>query len=106
MFEPESQTIEYKYKTLTVTFFNVNKNDPVNDPVNDRQNIILQSMKSNPNISRETLAELTSTSVATIRRDIAKLKKLGRIERVGSDKTGHWKITSHRSSIAKDGVSK
>ena len=52
--------------------------DPVNDPV-----------KANYN----ELAEKTGYSVATIKRHIQELKKPGIIERIGSDKTGHWRVT-------------
>ena len=65
------------------------KNDPVNDPV--KRNI-LYHLQQNPNANYNELAEKTKYSVATIKRHIQKLKKLGFLERIGSDKTGHWKI--------------
>lgn len=65
------------------------KNDLVNDPV--KRNI-LYHLQQNPNANYNELAENTKYSVATIKRHIQKLKKLGFLERIGSDKTGHWKI--------------
>ena len=44
-----------------------------------------------------TVEELRSNLIAgreTIKRDIRKLKQLKIIERIGSDKTGYWKIMS------------
>ena len=64
-------------------------NDLVNDPVKAN---ILQQLRQNPNANYAELAEKTGYSAATIKRHIQELKKLGLIERIGSDKTGHWKI--------------
>ena len=71
-------------------------NDPVkakNDPVNDlvKRNI-LQYLKPNPKSNYRELADKTGNSIATIKRHIQELKKMGIIERIGSDKTGYWKI--------------
>jgi fido (protein-threonine AMPylation protein)/biotin operon repressor len=69
------------------------KNDPVNDPVNDSvKSSILQHLKQNPKVNYSELADKTGYSTATIKRHIQDLKKMGIIERIGSDKTGYWKI--------------
>ena len=73
------------------------KNDPVNDPVNDSVNDsvrrnILQHLKQNPKANYSDIADKTGYSAATIKRHIQNLKKTGIIERIGSDKTGYWKI--------------
>jgi fido (protein-threonine AMPylation protein)/DNA-binding transcriptional ArsR family regulator len=69
------------------------KKDPVNDPVNDSiKSKILQQLKQNPKANYRELADKTGYSTATIKRHIQVLKKMGIIERVGSDKTGHWEI--------------
>jgi len=69
------------------------KNDPVNDPVNNSlKSKILQHLKQNPNANYRELADKTGYSTATIKRYIQELKKMGIIERIGSDKAGHWKI--------------
>jgi fido (protein-threonine AMPylation protein) len=65
------------------------KNDLVNDPV--KRNI-LQYLKHNPKANYRELADKTGYSTATIKRHIQELKKMGIIERIGSDKTGFWKI--------------
>ncbi len=65
-------------------------NDPVNDPVKVN---ILQQLRQKRNANYTELAEKTGYSTATIKRHIQELKKLGLIERIGSDKIGYWKIT-------------
>ncbi len=68
-------------------------NDLVNDPVNDSvKNKILQQIKQNPKANYIELADKTGYSTATIKRHIQELKKTGKIVRIGSDKTGYWKI--------------
>jgi predicted HTH transcriptional regulator len=77
--------------------------DPVNDPVkvnNDLVNDlndsvksnIMQHLKQNSKANYKELAEKTGYSVATIKRHIQELKKMGKIDRIGSDKTGYWKV--------------
>jgi fido (protein-threonine AMPylation protein)/DNA-binding transcriptional ArsR family regulator len=64
-------------------------NDPVNDPV---KRIILQHLKQNPKANYSELADKTGYSTATIKRHLQELKKMGLIERIGSDKNGSWKM--------------
>jgi fido (protein-threonine AMPylation protein)/DNA-binding transcriptional ArsR family regulator len=65
------------------------KNDPVNDPVKSK---ILRHLKQNPKAIYSELANKTGFSKSTIKRYIQVLKKSGIIDRIGSDKTGYWKI--------------
>ena len=65
------------------------KTDLVNDPVkNDILQLLIQNRKANYN----ELADKTGYSSATIKRHIQVLKQMGILERIGSDKTGYWKI--------------
>ncbi|HRF80502.1 MAG TPA: Fic family protein [Flavobacteriales bacterium] len=76
------------------------QNDPVKpriDPVNDLvidpvKRSILHQLEQTPNANYSTLADRTGYSAATIKRHLQELKRSGMIERIGSDKTGHWKI--------------
>jgi Fic family protein len=68
-------------------------NDPVKfdiDPVNSSG--LLELIRANPYISYDKLVEKTGRSRATIKRMIKRLKQEGVISRIGSDKTGYWKI--------------
>ena len=49
-------------------------------------------IKDNPHITREELAERAKLSVRGIEYQLAKLRKLKLIERIGSTKGGYWKI--------------
>ena len=72
------------------------QNDPVkeaNDLVNDLvKSNILHCIKQNPKAKYIEIANETGYSVSTIKRHIQELKKHGLLERIGSDKTGYWKI--------------
>lgn len=75
-------------------------NDPINGPINgsikltERQELILQMFAEDKSLSRERICEKTGLSDGTIKREIAFLKKSGYLERVGSLKTGYWKVNS------------
>ena len=56
------------------------------------QQQIIKFIHENNNISYDALADLSGKDKATIRRNIQILKKAGRLERIGSKKTGYWKI--------------
>lgn len=74
------------------------ENDPGNDPVNlelkltDRQRLILRLFSDDKTLTRERLCDKTGMSDSTAKREIAYLKKMGMIVRIGSDKTGYWII--------------
>ena len=54
---------------------------------------ILELIKSNPKITRRELAQkIEDITEDGIKYNINKLKKEGRIKRIGSDKGGHWEI--------------
>lgn len=75
-------------------------NDPINAPINapinltERQEMFLRIFSEEKNLSRERLCEKTGLSDATAKREIAFLKKTGYLERVGSFKSGYWKVLS------------
>ena len=75
-------------------------NDPINGPINgpikltERQELILQMFAEDKSLSRERICEKTGLSDGTIKREIAFLKKSGYLERIGSFKTGYWKVNS------------
>lgn len=53
---------------------------------------ILSMMKANENITIAELTEAISVSSRSIERNIDKLKQEGKIDRVGADKGGYWKV--------------
>ena len=66
--------------------------EPVNEPVNEPVKLVLAVIADNPNLSKEKIAEKIGMSRATVTRALAKLVEIGAIQRVGSDKSGHWEI--------------
>ena len=73
------------------------ENAPVNAPVKltDRQNMILQMFDEDNTLSRERLCEKTSLSEGTIKREIAYLRRVGKLMRIGSKKTGYWSVNNN-----------
>ena len=64
--------------------------EPLNGPLNKREMQIVNLIKLNNKITIEKLAINTNASKATIKRDIAKLKELKILMRMGSRKNGYW----------------
>ena len=53
---------------------------------------ILAEIRNNPNITKARLAEILNLGKTTIDKGIAVLKKYRYIERVGSNKSGYWRV--------------
>lgn len=60
------------------------------EPENSQK--ILAAIRKNPLAGRRELAELLGLSDSLVRSQMERLKKLGSIRRVGSDKGGHWEV--------------
>lgn len=54
--------------------------------------IILSALETTPDITIEVMSKNTGFSSSKVSRIIKKLKEEGRIERIGSDKKGYWKV--------------
>jgi hypothetical protein len=63
-----------------------------NDGINPVQAKILELLRDNPNITAKTISEEIGINHRNTEKNISKLKILGLIERVGSDKNGHWVV--------------
>jgi predicted HTH transcriptional regulator len=53
---------------------------------------IYEELKLNPKMIREELADMLGKSANTIKEHLSKLKSEDRVERIGSDRDGHWKV--------------
>ena len=62
---------------------------PQIDTVNDT---VFSFIKQDNKITAKEISERLKMSLSTVRRKIKELRDNGKIERIGSDKTGHWKI--------------
>ncbi len=74
------------------------KNAPINAPINASINptktpdAVLMLIKDNPKITRKQIADILQKDLRTIGRSIALLQKIGKLKRIGSNKSGHWQI--------------
>jgi predicted HTH transcriptional regulator len=60
------------------------------DTVNDT---VFSLIKQDNKITANEISGRLKMSVSTVRRKIKELRNNGKIERIGSDKTGYWRIT-------------
>ena len=98
------EAYEFRENSIVVTipfnWINVmgdKSNDKVNDKntesiLNHTQARILAEIRNNPNITKPRLVEILKLGKTTIDKGIAVLKKYGYIERVGSNKSGYWRV--------------
>ncbi len=85
---------------VTIPFNWVNKvGNKVGDKIGNKQKpmsqtrqSILEEMRNNPNVTKAELQRLLKISGTAIDNNIAYLKKNGYIERIGSNKSGYWKV--------------
>lgn len=77
-----------KVKTIDQQTVLLGHVDLINDPINELLNVV----KVNPAADYQMLSQVLGVSVATIKRNIKKLKQQSRICRIGSKKTGHWDV--------------
>ncbi len=62
---------------------------PQNDTVNDT---VFSLIKQDNKITATEIGDRLKMSLSTVRRKIKELRDNRKIERIGSDKTGHWKV--------------
>ena len=67
-------------------------NAPVNASVNKTQKAILKLIAKDNRITYDEMVLKIGVDRTTVRRNIAKLKQRGILERVGEDKNGYWKL--------------
>lgn len=51
-------------------------------------------IKDNPKVTRKELAELVNISPDGVKWNLDKLKKDGKLRRIGPDKGGHWEVVN------------
>ena len=68
------------------------KNDTVNDTVKIKNDTVFSLIEKDNKITAAKLAEQLGIGIATVKRELKRLKARGQIERLGSDKTGKWEI--------------
>ncbi len=66
------------------------KSDVINDVINEKELLILSVIRGNKNITKKGISDETNISLSTVDRIVKRLRDKGVLERVGSNKTGHW----------------
>ncbi len=66
--------------------------NPLSPKLDELDQQLMALMAQAPHITQQALMEQCGRSLSTIQRHIRKLRSHGLIERVGSDKSGHWKV--------------
>lgn len=77
---------------LRVVFFSNRDKIKTNEPLSEALKKLLLIAKENPHSTKEQLMYSLNVSRATITRYIKQLKDKKNLERVGSDKSGYWKV--------------
>ena len=60
--------------------------------LNSRRQKIITEMRDNPNITTSELHQILGISETAVENNLTFLKENGYVERVGSKKTGYWKV--------------
>jgi predicted HTH transcriptional regulator len=103
--KPTYQPTE-NFFTVILPNINIAASEPVNGPVNEpvsepvklsiSEQTVLELISNNPDITKEDISKKTNKSLSSVKRWLVSLKESGYIERVGSDKTGYWKIIKNK----------
>ena len=97
--EKDTRTLQEQYGTVTekatdrVTDRVADRvTEKVTDRVTENQQLILDNISRNPTVSSKELAVIVGITPEKIRENISKLKAKGLLERIGSDRSGYWKV--------------
>ena len=89
--------MKYSLEELCTNAFMLNatiRNRVINESIklSPTQKAVLEAIIETPSITKQALCDMTSLGKSTIDRAIKALKEKGLIQRVGSNKTGYWKV--------------
>ena len=65
-------------------------NETLNEALTEKQKLLLDRLRNNPTITQKEIVESAALSRSTVQRTVKELTEMGRLERVGSKKTGSW----------------
>jgi len=66
--------------------------DTVNSKIDTVNDTVFSLIEQDNKITANEISERLKMSLSTVKRKIKKIKNDGKIERIGSDKTGYWRI--------------
>ena len=86
----------------------INQNGGINGGLNGgiklskNQQAIIKTIFEVPDVTLEVLAEKVGIPLRSVERNIAILKEKGILDRIGSRKTGYWKIETNELEALKE----
>lgn len=84
--------ITFMLKIIKETIINTTQNT-TQKKINNSQKKIIELIKENPSITRKEMAEKIGISDDGIKYNLNKLKQMNILTRIGSDRSGTWKIS-------------
>ena len=78
--------------TIPFNWINVVGNKVGNKVLKDNREKIIFEIRNNSNITKKQLSIILNISTTEIDKNLYYLKQEGYIERIGSKKTGYWKV--------------
>jgi ATP-dependent DNA helicase RecG len=87
---PEFRNISEGF--MVTVFVNKKKDNVVDNVVDKRLEFIIEIILKNNQLSAVQIAKKLDVSSRTVQRDLDKLKQEGKLKRIGSEKSGYWKI--------------
>ena len=85
-------TMEFSRIDRNIWPLSSQKNSQINDQISETEQSILALLRDNPKLTNAELIEKTGKSQRTITRTLATLKGKELIARIGSNKSGYWKV--------------
>ena len=82
----------YSDITTTITTFSLSGIDVTGNVTENREVQILEILQTNQTMTTSELAAKFNVTRRTIARDIENLKNKNKLKRIGSDKSGYWKV--------------
>ena len=90
---PEAFDITENHIVVTLRFpYELHESNNELSSLTKSQQKVLMAIKTDPNILTSQLTQVTDLKISRINQIIRELKDLEKIERVGSNKSGYWKI--------------
>ena len=82
---------------MPVIFFTSCVNDTVKQQADTVNDTVFLWIEHNNRITATEISQRLKMSLSTVRRKIKELKNEGKIERIGSDKTGYWRLAEKKA---------
>ncbi|MEY3984250.1 MAG: hypothetical protein RL160_1809 [Bacteroidota bacterium] len=82
----------YSLKNREMHMLTDTVNDTVKQHIDTVNDTVFSLMKQDKHVTAKEMSERLGISLSTVRRKIKELRENGKIERIGSDKSGYWKL--------------